>query len=79
MTDPTADPFELQRSLGRVEGSLEGLHSKFDTMYEKHTAFERRIVHVEKRQGWMIGWLAGGAAIGTAILAVLNHLHSIVK
>jgi hypothetical protein len=79
MTDPNEQSLELQRALGRVEGSLDGLHGKFDSLSTQHAEIIKRVAHVEKKQNYIIGWAAGGAAIAGGILSLLEHLHKIAQ
>lgn len=56
---------EIQRSLGRIEGKLDGIRSHLDQHTDSISGIDARLVKVEKKVYWFSG-LAGavGAIFG---------------
>ncbi|MGE5163040.1 MAG: hypothetical protein ACM3IH_03315 [Sphingobacteriales bacterium] len=59
---------EIQRSLGRIEGKLDGIKGHLDQHSESITSIDARLGRVEKKVYWFSGITAAmGAALGIFI------------
>lgn len=67
-------PTSVERTLGRLEGGVQGLHDKIDALDRKTGGFDARLQKVERRQSYELGWLAGGAGIAGVVLSILLKL-----
>lgn len=58
----------IERSLGRIEGKLDGIRNHLDQHHESITAIDMRLAKVEKKVYWFSGITgAFGAMIGIFI------------
>jgi len=56
---------EVQRSLGRIEGKIDGIASRLDAKDKLDIERDRRIDSVQRRQWWLSGVAAAiGALLG---------------
>ncbi len=59
---------EIQRSLGRIEGKLDGIRNHLDQHHESINSIDVRLAKVEKKVYWFSGITgAFGALIGVFI------------
>jgi hypothetical protein len=63
---------ELTRALGRIEGTLIGIHTEQKRIADYTAALSRRIGTLEIARGWAIGWAAGAGALAAIVIAALK-------
>jgi hypothetical protein len=63
---------EIQRSLGRVEGTISSLDKKFDAFVVHQNTLNERVSAVEKKVYWFSG-------ITAAVLFFVNHFNPFSK
>jgi len=63
---------EIQRTLGRIESSIESLKDLVKAGNDDHDALERRVSKVEARQHWYSG---AGAVLGALAGIFLGKPH----
>lgn len=77
------DIAEVQRSLGRLEGTLGGLEDKLDSLAETMTTFaqntrrdsddlEKRVRFVEQFQKWAVGVASGISMVAGSVFYLLK-------
>jgi hypothetical protein len=75
MTEDSSIPPE--RALGRVEGKLDLLLSRFDKFDDRHAAIELRVTGLERR--FMVLTIAGAASIAAYVGDIKTSLLTIIK
>jgi len=75
VTDTTFIPPE--RALGRVEGKLDLLLSRFDKFDDRHAAIESRVTRLER--SFMVLIVAGVAALAAYVGDLKTALLTIIK
>lgn len=65
---------EISKTLGRIEGALEGIHREQQRVAEYTIAISGRLSTVEQRQSRILGWAGGAGALAAAVVSATFKL-----